>query len=59
MIVGQFGAAPPAMDGVVLAEVVGLREDFLAKVGERQSAVLVRGRDGPLNYACLDRTGLR
>ena len=33
--VGQFGAALPAVDGVMPAEIVGLHEDCLAEVGKR------------------------
>src|SRR5689334_25350471 len=40
-VVGEFGAAPPAMDGVVAAEIVGLREDRLAEFGEREATCAI------------------
>src|SRR5262245_51786173 len=41
VIVGQFGAAPPAMDGVVTAEIVGAGKNRVAEIGQRERAVLV------------------
>ena len=38
---GQLGAAPPAMDGVVPAEIVGLRKDRLSQTSQRKPAVSV------------------
>ena len=49
-IVGQFGAAPPAMDGVVAAEVFRVCQDGSTEFGQLQSALLV----SPTSFPILD-----
>src|SRR5450756_2463239 len=56
-IVGQFGAAPPAMDRVAPAEILLVRDNRLAEFGQRQPASVVGGETVPQVFPA-DRTQL-
>src|SRR4051812_34224900 len=40
-VVGQFGAAPPAMDGIVPAKIFDAGKNRGAEIGQRERALLV------------------
>ena len=50
-VIGQFGAAPPAVDRVVSAEIIATGENGLAELGERQPALFVSLRDDHDHHA--------
>ena len=41
VVTGQLGPAPPAMELIVPAEILGLRQNSLAQGGQRKCAALV------------------